>query len=883
MKPFSREVDSTMSSSIHFHHRNVRSSWPTLSSTYLIYFILSCVVGVSAQTPSMSQCATTVDGAKRITNCSSLGLSSVPVDLDPFTTELYLDYNNINTIRNNSFSYLQQLKTLSARSNGVVAIEPRGLAGLTELDVLDLSDNELVSISAEALDNCNPDRVTIDGNLFTEDTLRQFSLALAGKRLSKLSVKGNPTFVNITKDTFKPLFNLQFLDISGCDIKSLPKRAFDGFRRLKELYIENNTNLAHIDNDAFLNMQQLETLSLAGCALERVTIFLKDKAVHLQSLKNMDLSRNLISGIDQYSFYPMKSIRHLDLSRNKFEQITIFNEFVGLTGLKYLDLSRNPLFYIADKSFRGVSDIDTLDLSDCQFSSLESQELWGLYTLSKLYLNNNPLTYLSNAVFETQSSISEIYLTNCRLTQVTTSFKGLNFTRIVADNNLIRNIAPDAFSGCARLNELKLQGNKLQSIPEALCANPTIQNVDISNNMFNSIDSKTMDCLREWSFFDGSKNPYTCDGRLVDFTVFANDTGRSVVQQWPDGYRCNAPIEWQNQTVHHYINTQWLTTTTTTTTTTVAPTTETVTTEQLTTIKPTTEQGTTVEPTTEQITTVQPTTEHITTVEATTELMTTVQPTTEKITTIEPTTEQITTVATEHITTVEPTTEQITTVEPTTEHITTVEPTTEHITTVEPTTEHITTVKPTTEQITTTEPSTERITTPEITTEQMTTNKVTTEQDTTLLPTRERMSTAGVITTRQTTAIPRTTSVAATSSNSPSPVVTTTLPLTPTTNKVENISGPFESRQISDRDAVIISISTVLGVAFIVFLIIMFYIVVFNGSRRNKSWTVTRDINNSHKQSYNKFEMTNIEIDNQMQDGKVFSDEAKSNGTAIIY
>ncbi|CAH1778805.1 unnamed protein product [Owenia fusiformis] len=688
MKPFSREVDSTMSSSIQFHHRKVRSSWPTLLSIYLIYLILSCVVGVSAQTPSTSQCTTTVDGAERITNCSSLGLSSVPVDLDPLTTELYLDYNNINTIRDNSFSYLQQLKTLSARSNGMVTIEQRGLAGLTELDVLDLSDNELVSISAEALDNCNPDHVTIDGNRFTEETLRQFSSTLAGKRLSKLSVKGNPTFVNITQDTFKPIFNLQFLDISGCDIKSLPKSAFDGFRRLKELHIENNTNLAHIDNDAFLNMQQLETLSLAGCALERVTNFLKDKAVDLQSLYNMDLSRNLISTIDAYSFYPMKSIRHLDLSRNKIERITIYFEFVGLTGLKYLNLSRNPLFSIAGNSFRGMSDIETLDLSDCQFSSLRGQELYGLYTLSILYLNNNPLTLLSDTVFKNQSSMSEVHLTNCRLTELTASFKGHDFIKIVADNNRIRNIAPDAFDGCTRLNEIQVQGNNLQTIPDALCSNPNIQKVDISNNKFNSIDSKTTDCLRKWSFFDGSKNPYTCDGRLVDFTVFANDTGRSVVQQWPDGYRCNTPIEWQNQTVHHYINTQWLTTTTTTTTTTVAP-----------------------------------------------------------------TTEKVTTVPTTIATTV-------------------------------------------------------------------TTNTIATT----------------------------------------SPFITTTLPLTPTTNKLENISEPFESRQISDRDMVIICLSTLLGVAFIIFLIVLLYVVIFNGPRRNKSWTVRSDMDNSHKQSYNKFEMTNIEI-----------------------
>ena len=75
-----------------------------------------------------------------IVDCSNTGLKSVPTGIPTCTTHLYLNNNDIDVLRNNSFAHSQgglpNIMTLSIRSNGMNRVEIKALEGLNNLNEL---------------------------------------------------------------------------------------------------------------------------------------------------------------------------------------------------------------------------------------------------------------------------------------------------------------------------------------------------------------------------------------------------------------------------------------------------------------------------------------------------------------------------------------------------------------------------------------------------------------------------------------------------------------------------------------------------------------------------------------------------------------------------
>ncbi|CAL1537206.1 unnamed protein product [Lymnaea stagnalis] len=77
-------------------------------------------------------------------DCSRRGLVSIDQSLFPInTTTLVLDDNNITILANDSFSNMTSLRNLRIRSSNVQSIEVNSLRGLTNLDSLNLENNNL--------------------------------------------------------------------------------------------------------------------------------------------------------------------------------------------------------------------------------------------------------------------------------------------------------------------------------------------------------------------------------------------------------------------------------------------------------------------------------------------------------------------------------------------------------------------------------------------------------------------------------------------------------------------------------------------------------------------------------------------------------------------
>ncbi|XP_060613250.2 leucine-rich repeat-containing protein 26 [Anolis sagrei] len=147
---------------------------------FMVAFLLPCSV---SGCPEVCTC---FDGE---VNCMEHRLRFVPDNLPPNATTILLDYNRISALRNRTFVAQNALHHLSLRSNQLVSIHRQALAGLSQLQELDLSGNYLSLLLPETFLPV-PSLRTLDlGN----NRLLRLEAELVGAvpRLQSLSLQGN--------------------------------------------------------------------------------------------------------------------------------------------------------------------------------------------------------------------------------------------------------------------------------------------------------------------------------------------------------------------------------------------------------------------------------------------------------------------------------------------------------------------------------------------------------------------------------------------------------------------------------------------------------------------------------------------------------------------
>lgn len=337
--------------------------------------------------------------------------ASGPCSLDVQTVDV--SWNRIVAIPSSGFSSLRRLAELRLAANKISVVNDRPLAGLTNLEILDLSCNDIVSLpvnmfkdvaesvrqiylqnnSISALSpglfvnlyqlnsldlSCNQLTSTwIDANTFT-GLIRLVTLNLSNNKISKL----DPTI-------FHDLYTLQILNLAGNIIDSIPNDAFIPLRNLDTLILSNNriaevsplalnglyaltllsldgNKLADVHEDCFRNCTTLQDLNLSGNILKSVPLALRE----MRLLKTVDLGENKIDSIDPNSFYGMSNLYGLRMIGNRLRNLTS-HLFDNLLSLQILNLSNNQIDYVATDAFYNISSIQAIRLDGNRLSSIE--------------------------------------------------------------------------------------------------------------------------------------------------------------------------------------------------------------------------------------------------------------------------------------------------------------------------------------------------------------------------------------------------------------------------------------------------------------------------------------------------------------------------------
>ncbi|XP_039862725.1 nyctalopin, partial [Simochromis diagramma] len=290
--------------------------------------------------------------------CDRSGLAELPKEFPCEASAINLDKNRLKFLSERAFGTLPSLKSLSLDHNNISFITPGAFKGLSNLVELKMAHNEYISY------------------LHTR--------------------------------TFTGLKKLVRLDLSDCNLFSIPDRIFIEQTALKELLCFQNNfrripgairgmeNLTHIylernkiEAVAYNSLLGLGSLKYLNLQENRINVIHEQAFQDLTRLENLYLNDNLLSDLPKLAFKGLSRLKMLNLGGNQLTNLSK-TWFSDLVELEVLYLDRNQLLYIEEGTFENLTSLITLHLNSNNLTTLPFPVFQPIYFLGRLYLFRNP-------------------------------------------------------------------------------------------------------------------------------------------------------------------------------------------------------------------------------------------------------------------------------------------------------------------------------------------------------------------------------------------------------------------------------------------------------------------------------------------------------------
>ena len=310
-----------------------------------------------------------------------------------------------------TFKTLGKLSHLSMRNNSRYEDMPtynicRLCSFLQNVTVLDLSENIMYRIPTSCFEQCSTvEKLYMESNNISVVDNTSFA-GLAELKL--LNLNNNQVIVDghvSHSDVFKPLYNLRELHIQKNTNTRNRNKTFiylanignDSFKNLQSLFLDGLPN--GVLSQQFKTFKQLANLNFSGessnCYIYALTN-LTFRNIFSKSLKSLHLSHCNISTIDAGAFAPLTEIKYLNLSFNMalgFPSLRNVTYGLQFTKVEVLDYSK------VYKSFGLTTQINRCDVEFLQKTSLR-----------EIHINNNRLSRVEiNAIMWVPNSLEILY------------------------------------------------------------------------------------------------------------------------------------------------------------------------------------------------------------------------------------------------------------------------------------------------------------------------------------------------------------------------------------------------------------------------------------------------------------------------------------------
>ncbi|XP_011147036.1 protein artichoke isoform X1 [Harpegnathos saltator] len=325
----------------------------------------------------------------------------------PSVTDFDFSNNGLLRLKRTAFSKMQAIEYISLRGNWLKEIEPGTFDSLKSLAEVDLSENLLDEIPSELFNMMVQTLRMSENNLSTLSIINASKLLLLDasknriKTIGKEDLKGVPLLeqLQITSNNLKRIhphaFNhldqLTYVDISDNNISSLTEHHFRANARLQVLLMNDNPSLQILPvfKTSGLTYETFSTFRFEceNCGLKNIYPQTFDE---MPALNKLNLARNQLEGLPNGLLSQLSSLRDLDLSDNMISTLQP-DMFHGAESLGKLNLAGNPLRTLQVTPFLKTPVLFKLDVSRCSLERVWSEARVPLKSLKFLSVRDNLL------------------------------------------------------------------------------------------------------------------------------------------------------------------------------------------------------------------------------------------------------------------------------------------------------------------------------------------------------------------------------------------------------------------------------------------------------------------------------------------------------------
>uniref|UniRef100_A0A6P7FN44 Leucine-rich repeat-containing protein 15-like n=1 Tax=Diabrotica virgifera virgifera TaxID=50390 RepID=A0A6P7FN44_DIAVI len=211
--------------------------------------------------------------------------------------------------------------------------------------------------------------------------------------------------VIITHELFDKLHKIEVIKITKTNAWRLQENTFPSSTTLRELYLSEN-NISIIDDFAFGHMTALTHLYLNNNKLKSFNAYTITSGFNI---KYLNLGNNSFEGLMDTALYNLKSLTYLNLDGNKFKNISMGKLINNLESVKVVSMANNLLTRITKEFFDPLINLEVLNLAFNKISDI-GNAFRHMENLKTLILSRNHLTAFSKFDFPRMGHSSLQYL-----------------------------------------------------------------------------------------------------------------------------------------------------------------------------------------------------------------------------------------------------------------------------------------------------------------------------------------------------------------------------------------------------------------------------------------------------------------------------------------
>ncbi|KFB51378.1 AGAP006645-PA-like protein [Anopheles sinensis] len=423
-----------------------------------------------------------------------------------------------------AFAGLDELYSVNLSNSGIDMIHPDTFANNTKLRLLTLSGNDLSAMqsvnhntpytdymlkvpSVEELDISRCKLQELQPNAFNEL-----------KNIIYINLSEN-NLSNLPEGLFDNVETIEELDLSTNNIAELPRHIF-AKTSLAILHLKHNK----ISNNVDFVTADLQKLDLSFCQIRTIN---NQMFKGMDGLTNLILKGNHIEKIKPMAFISLGSLRQIDLSYNNLEQISA-QTFIGNKVLDIVRLNNNPRLKRLpnegfESSYNGTFGVYFMDISNCDISELADNTFKTMPHLTRLNLAWNNLQTIRPAVMAHLGKLMDLDLSNNMITdldektfQINRNLNSLNLA-----GNQISSLSSKIFHPLQYLSELDISDCDLRTLWEDSSLNakreevlPNLKRLNASYNEIAEVFISDLQSMAKLRVLDIRNNSLSCNDNL---------------------------------------------------------------------------------------------------------------------------------------------------------------------------------------------------------------------------------------------------------------------------------------------------------------------------------------------------------------------------------